>query len=152
VILVSLFSSSAAVIRKARAGGFAGTFMGFSVVGIDPLFTALGKDISGVVVSQVVPSPRSTATPVVREYLAALENTDQSPSYESLEGYIAAKALAEGVRRAGRGADRSRLQTAFAGMTDWDIGGFRINLRPGIRDAVRSIDLVTIRADGRVVR
>jgi ABC-type branched-subunit amino acid transport system substrate-binding protein len=152
VILVSLFSSSAAVIRKARAGGFAGTFMGFSVVGIDPLFTALGKDIGGVVVSQVVPSPRSTATPIVREYLAALENTDQSPSYESLEGYIAAKALAEGVRRAGRGADRARLQAAFAGMTDWDIGGFRVNLRPGIRDAVRSIDLVTIRADGRVVR
>ena len=154
VILVSLFNSSAAVIRKARAGGFAGTFMAFSVVGIDPLFTALGKDIGGVVVSQVVPSPRSTATPIVREYLAAIENSDQTPSYESLEGFIAAKTLAEGVRRAApaKGLDRARLQTALAGMTDWDIGGFRINLRAGVRDAVRSIDLVTIRPDGRVVR
>lgn len=152
VILVSLFNSSAAVIRKARAGGFAGTFMGFSVVGIDPLFTALGKDIGGVVVSQVVPSPRSTAVGVVRDYLAALDQSDQAPSYESLEGYIAARTLSEGVRRAGRGLDRARLQAALAGMTDWDVGGFRINLRAGVRDAVRSIDLVTIRPDGRVVR
>jgi branched-chain amino acid transport system substrate-binding protein len=154
VILVSLFNSSAAVIRKARAGGFAGTFMAFSVVGIDPLFTALGKDIGGVVVSQVVPSPRSTATPIVREYLAAIDNSDQTPSYESLEGFIAAKTLAEGLRRVApaKGLDRSKLQQALAGMTDWDVGGFRINLRAGVRDAVRSIDLVTIRPDGRVVR
>lgn len=152
VVLVSLFNASAAVIRKMRAAGFRGTFMCFSVVGLDPLFTALGPDIGGVVVSQVVPSPRSSATPIVKEYLAALDNSDQSPSYESLEGFIAAKALAEGVRRAGKGFDRARLQATLAAMTDYDVGGFRINLRAGLRDAVRSIDLVTIRPDGRVVR
>ncbi|MEW6466422.1 MAG: ABC transporter substrate-binding protein [Pseudomonadota bacterium] len=152
VVLVSLFNASAAVIRKMRAAGFRGTFMCFSVVGLDPLFTALGPDIGGVVVSQVVPSPRSSATPIVKEYLAALDNSDQSPSYESLEGFIAAKTLAEGVRRVGKGFDRARLQATLAGMTDYDVGGFRINLRAGLRDAVRSIDLVTIRPDGRVVR
>ena len=152
VILVSLFNASAAVIRKARAGGFTGTFMAFSVVGIDPLFTALGKDIGGVVVSQVVPSPRSTAVPIVKEYLAAIDNSDQTPSYESLEGFIAAKALAEAVRRAGRNPDKARLQAAMAAMTDFDVGGFRINLRAGVRDSGRAIDLVTIRPDGKVVR
>ena len=152
VILVSLFNSSAAVIRKARAGGFSGTFMAFSVVGIDPLFTALGKDIGGVVVSQVVPSPRSAALPIVKEYLAAIDNSDQTPSYESLEGFIAAKALAEAVRRAGKNPDKAKLQAAMASMTDFDVGGFRINLRAGVRDSVRAIDLVTIRPDGKVVR
>lgn len=152
VILVSLFNSSAAVIRKARAGGFSGTFMAFSVVGIDPLFTALGKDIGGVVVSQVVPSPRSTAMPIVKEYLSAIDNSDQTPSYESLEGFIAAKALAEAVRRAGKNADKAKLQAAMTSMSDFDVGGFRINLRAGVRDSVRAIDLVTIRPDGKVVR
>ncbi len=152
VILVSLFNASAAVIRKARTSGFTGSFMAFSVVGIDPLFTALGKDIGGVVVSQVVPSPRSTVVPIVKEYLAAIDNSDQTPSYESLEGFIAAKAPAEAFRRAGKNPEKARPQAAMASMTDFDVGGFRINLRAGVRDSVRAIDLVTIRPDGKVVR
>ncbi len=152
IIQVALFNTTAAFIRKMRKTGYAGSFMNFSVVGIDPLFTALGKEIGGVVVSQVVPSPRSSATPIVKEYLAALDNSDQTPSYESLEGFIAAKTLAEAVRRAGKGFDKTKLQAAMATMTDYDIGGFRINLRAGMRDSVRAIDLVTIRPDGKVVR
>ena len=152
IIQVSLFNSTAAFIRKMRKAGYAGAFLNFSVVGIDPLFTALGKEIGGVVVSQVVPSPRSSATPIVKEYLAAIDNSDQSPSYESLEGFIAAKTLAEAVRRAGKGWDKAGLQKTMASMTDYDVGGFRINLRAGIRDSVRAIDLVTITPDGKIVR
>jgi ABC-type branched-subunit amino acid transport system substrate-binding protein len=136
-----------------RKAGYAGAFMNFSVVGLDPLFTALGKEIGGVVVSQVVPSPRSVTVPIVKEYLAAIETSDQSPTYESLEGFIAAKTFAEAVRRAGgKGFDSAALQKTLAGMTDYDVGGFRVNLRAGVRDAVRSIDLVTVTADGKVLR
>lgn len=152
IIQVSLFNSTAAFIRKMRKTGYVGAFLNFSVVGIDPLFTALGKEIGGVVVSQVVPSPRSSATPIVKEYLAAIDNSDQSPSYESLEGFIAAKALAEAVRRAGKPSDKAGLQRVMASMTDYDVGGFRINLRAGVRDSVRAIDLVTITPDGKIVR
>jgi branched-chain amino acid transport system substrate-binding protein len=152
ILQVSLFNSTAAFIRQMRKAGYAGSFLNFSVVGIDPLFSALGKEIGGVVVSQVVPSPRSSATPIVKEYLAAIDNSDQSPSYESLEGYIAAKVLAEAVRRAGRNWDKAGLQKAMASMTDYDVGGFRVNLRAGVRDSVRAIDLITITADGKIVR
>jgi ABC-type branched-subunit amino acid transport system substrate-binding protein len=152
IIQVSLFNSTAAFIRKMRKAGYAGSFLNFSVVGIDPLFSALGKEIGGVVVSQVVPSPRSSATPIVKEYLAAIDNSDQSPSYESMEGFIAAKVLAEAVRRAGKGWDKAGLQKAMASMTDYDVGGFRVNLRAGVRDSVRAIDLVTITPDGKIVR
>jgi hypothetical protein len=41
---------------------------------------------------------------------------------------------------------------AMASMTDYDVGGFRINLRAGVRDSVRAIDLVTITPDGTIVR
>jgi branched-chain amino acid transport system substrate-binding protein len=152
VIQVALFNSSAAFIRQMRKAGYAGAFMNFSVVGLDPLFTALGKEIAGVVVSQVVPSPRSVTTPIVKEYLAAIETSDQTASYEGLEGFIAAKTFAEAVRRAGKGFDSASLQHTLAGMTDFDVGGFRVNLRAGVRDAARSIDLVTVTADGRVLR
>jgi len=155
VIQVSLFNSSAAFIRKMRQAGFGGQFLNFSVVGIDPLFSALGKEIGGVVISQVVPSPRSTGTPLIKEYLDVLNQTDQTPSYESVEGYIAAKTFAEGVRRSASGSgkpDRAGLQKAFESMTDYDVGGFRVNLRAKKYESVRAIDLVTITPDGKVVR
>ncbi|SCX74249.1 ABC transporter substrate-binding protein [Variovorax sp. EL159] len=152
IVLVSLSGTTANAIRKLRKSGYAGNFMAFSIVGIDPLYATLGKDIGGIVISQVVPSPRPSAIPIVKEYLAAVDNSDQTASYEGLEGFIAAKAAGEAVRRAGRGFTTASLQRVMTGMTDYDVGGFRINLRPGLRDNVRSIDLISISADGRVLR
>ncbi|MGJ7492137.1 ABC transporter substrate-binding protein [Variovorax sp. ZT4R33] len=153
VIQAALFQTTAAVIQQMRKTGYVGLFMNYSVVGINPLFVALGKDIRGVVISQVVPSPRSSSVAVVREYNAAIDTSDQTPSYESLEGFIAAKALAEGLRRTGRnGFTVPALQRTLTGMTAYDVGGFRLNLRAGARDAAWGIELVTVTADGRVVR
>ena len=155
IIQISLFNSSAAFIRKARKAGYGGQFLNLSVVGIDPLFTALGKEIGGIVISQVVPSPRSVGIPLIKEYLDVLNQTDQTPSYESVEGYVAARAFAEGVRRAASGGgkpDKAGLQKAFESMTDYDMSGFRVNLRAKKYESVRAVDLVSITADGRVVR
>jgi ABC-type branched-subunit amino acid transport system substrate-binding protein len=152
IVLVSLSGTTASVIRKLRKSGYLGTFMAFSIVGIDPLYAELGKDAGGIVISQVVPSPRLSAIPIVKEYLAAVDNSDQTPSYEGLEGFIAAKAAGEAVRRAGRGFTPAALQRVMAGMTDYDVGGFRINLRPGLHDPGRPIDLISIAKDGRVLR
>ncbi len=88
IVLVSLSGTTANVVRKLRKNSYFGTFMAFSIVGIDPLFTALGKDVSGIVISQVVPSPRPSAIPIVKEYLEAIDNSDQTPSYEGLEGSL----------------------------------------------------------------
>ena len=76
IIRVSLFNSSPAPIRKARKAGYGGQFLNFSVVGIDPLFTALGKEIGGIVISQVVPTPRNVGTPLIKKYLDILNQTD----------------------------------------------------------------------------
>jgi branched-chain amino acid transport system substrate-binding protein len=154
IIQVSLFNSAAAFIRKARKAGYGGQFLTFSVVGIDPLFTLLGKEIGGIVISQVMPSPRSLGMPLVKEYLDVLNLTDQTPSYESMEGYAAARAFAEGVRRSAQSGkpDRAGLQKAFESMTDFDMNGLRINLRPKKYESVRLVDLVTITPEGKVVR
>ena len=49
-----------------RKAGFGGQFLTFAVVNVDPLFSALGKEIDRVVISQVVPFLRSTALPIIR--------------------------------------------------------------------------------------
>ena len=155
VIQVSIYTSSAAFIRQMRQAKYGGQFLTFSVVGIDPLFTELGKEIGGIVISQVMPSPRSTGTPIIKEYLDVLNQTDETPSYQGVEGYIAAKSFAEGVRRsvAATGkAERAGLQKAFESMNNYDVGGFRVNLRPRRYESVRAIDLVSISSSGKVVR
>ena len=155
IVLVSLFNSPAAFIRKMRKAGFGGQFLTFSVVGIDPLFSALGRGIGGIVISRVIPSPRSIAMPIIKEFLNVLNQTDQAPSYESVEGYIAVLSFAEGLRRSlasGGKPDRSGLQKAFGSMLDYDPGGFRINLRATKYGSVRATDLVSITPDGKVVR
>ena len=84
-----------------------------------------------------------------------LNQTDQTPSYESVECYIAVRCFVEGVRRSASGGgkpDRAGLQKAFESMTDYDIGGFRVNLRPKKHESVRAIDLVSITPDGKIVR
>ena len=152
IIQAALFQNTALFIQKMRQTGYAGSFLNFSAVGIGPLFFALDKQIRGVVVSQVVPSPSNRAIPVVREYLAAVENSDQGAGYESLEGFIAAKTLCEAVRRTGRGANSATLARTLAGMEHYDVGGFRLNLRAGVRQATTAIELVSISADGRIIR
>ena len=116
IILVSLFNSAAACIRKKRKAGYDGQFLTFSVVGIGPLFTALGKEIGDIVILQVVPSPRNAGVSLGKEYLDVLYQTDKAPSYESVTGYVAARGFAEGVRRATSGGDkpdRAKLQKSF---------------------------------------
>ena len=153
ILQASLSQTTSAFVREMRKTGYASALMTFSVVGIDPLYTSLGKDIRGVIISQVVPSPREASrTAIVKEYLAALADSDQIASYEGLEGFIAAKSLGEAVRRAGPAPTRAALLKAMTGMVDYDVGGFRINLRPPLRDANRSVDLVYITAEGRVLR
>ena len=71
-----------------------------------------------------------------------------------MEGYAAARAFAEGVRRSAQTGkpDRAGLQKAFESMTDFDMNGLRINLRPKKYESVRLVDLVTITPEGKVVR
>ena len=62
-----------------------------------------GADARGVVVSQVMPFPFAPITALAGEYLAAgrAASAEFDPNYSSMEGYVAAKTLVEGLRRAG---------------------------------------------------
>ena len=77
------------------------------------------------------------------------------PSYKRVEGYIATRAFAEAVRRSAAGggkADRAGLQKAFDSITEYDVGGFWVNLRAKKYESVRLVDLLSIMHGGKVVR
>ena len=48
--------------------------------------------------------------------------------------------------------DRASLQKFFETMTNFDMNGLRVNLRPTKYQSVCAVDLITVTPDGKVVR
>jgi ABC-type branched-subunit amino acid transport system substrate-binding protein len=105
-------------------------------------------------VSQVMPFPFSTTTPISREYLDAVRKAggDAQPNYSSMEGYLAAKVLTEGLKRAGRNPSRESLISGLESIQNADFGGFSVRFGPKEHVASRFVDLSMLTEDGKVKR
>jgi len=154
VVQIGAYKSCAAFIRAARKAGYGGTFFNVSFVGTQALADELGTEANGVMVSQVMPFPFSTTTPISREYLDAVAKAggNAKPNYSSMEGYLAAKVLAEGLRRAGRNPSREALVSGLESIQKGDFGGYAVNFGPKDHVASRFVDLSMLTGDGRVRR
>jgi ABC-type branched-subunit amino acid transport system substrate-binding protein len=73
------------------------------------------------------------------------------PSYHALEGYLEARVLVEGLRRAGADLTRSRLVSALESMAPHDFGGVTVRYGPADRTGSTFSDLVMLAANGRTV-
>ena len=152
VVQISAYKSCAAFIRAARKAGYGGTFFNVSFVGTQALADELGKEANGIMVSQVMPFPFSTTTPISREYLDAVHKAggDARTNYSSMEGYLAAKVLTEGLKRAGRAPTRESLITGLESIQNGDFGGFTVKFGPKNHVASSFVDLSMLTEDGRV--
>lgn len=155
IVQIGAYKSCAAFIREARKAGFGGTFYNVSFVGTQALSKELGAEARGVVISQVMPFPFSAATPLTNEFLQAVQkaaatNKDISPNYSSMEGYVAAKVFAEGLRRAGKNPGREAFINAVATMQNVQLGGFKVDFGPNKHMASKYVDLSVLTADGLV--
>ncbi len=154
VVQIGAYKSCAAFIRAARKAGYGGTFFNVSFVGTQALAEELGRSGRGVIVSQVMPFPFSTTTPIAREYLDAVRKAgpDAQPNYSSMEGYLAAKVFAEGLRRAGRSPSREALVGGLESIQNASFGGFQVDFGPRDHVASNFVDLSMLTEDGKVRR
>lgn len=150
VVQISAYKSCAAYIRAARKAGYGGTFYNVSFVGTQALADELGKDGAGVVVSQVVPSPYNAARPIAREFVEATKKAGNvQPNFSSMEGYLAAKVFAEGLRRGGK-FNRESLISGLESINDQSFGGFAVTFTPSNHVASKFVELSMLTGDGRV--
>jgi branched-chain amino acid transport system substrate-binding protein len=152
IVMVSAYTSIAAFVRTMQKLGSGATFYNVSFVGSKALADALGKDGVGVAISQVVPFPWGTSVPVVKEY-QQLAKKSGFPDYNfsALEGFLSAKVMVEGLRRAGRNPTREGLVDALEKM-DADLGGFFISYSPKNRAGSKFVDLTIIGREGKFLR
>jgi branched-chain amino acid transport system substrate-binding protein len=153
VVQITAYKSSAAFIKQARGKGFGGQFFNVSFVGSTALAEELGEAGSGVVISQVVPFPYQGNSAIVREYQQRMtESGDKDFGFSSLEGFLAAKVLTEGLKRAGKTVTREGLITALESLKDYNMGGFTINYSAKSHEGSNFSDLTIISRGGKFIR
>jgi branched-chain amino acid transport system substrate-binding protein len=152
VVMISAYKSCAQFIKEMKQAGANANFWNVSFVGSKALAKELDKEGRGVQISQVVPFPWDPTIPVVKEYRKMLADAKGEPGFGTLEGFIAAKVMVEGLRRAGKKLDRDSFIKAMETLTDFDTGGFRVSYGPGIRSGSKFVDLTIISRDQKFIR
>lgn len=153
VVLAATNEVAAKFISAYRAAGGETAFYSFSFLNGQKLFQDIKKDAAGVVISQVVPYPWNSAMPLIAEYQAAMKKIGATEfSYASLEGYVAAKVMVEGLKRAGANPTPDSLQKGLESFRTLDIGGIAVSYRPGEHRGLTFSELSMLKADGRYLR
>ena len=144
VLCTGAYQGCAAFIRSARDLGWDVPISNLSFVGAEALLGLLtehgrktGRDYTRAIInSQVVPSYDDETLRGVSEYRALMDKnnpgiphslrdpsyTPRSYSFASLEGFINAKVIVEGLRRAGPNLTRRRFRQGLESLHDFDLG------------------------------
>ncbi|HZF19264.1 MAG TPA: ABC transporter substrate-binding protein [Burkholderiales bacterium] len=151
VIATTLYKTTGDFIKGARTAGSNAQFASTSFVGASALATELGDQGMGVVVAQVVPPYSRASIQVVREYQAAIAKSlgKKDYSFTSLESFIGAKVLVEGIRRAGANPTRESLMKALDGMQNFNVGGYVVDFTPTNHNGSKFVELTAISKSGR---
>jgi ABC-type branched-subunit amino acid transport system substrate-binding protein len=124
VIVVGAYAPVAKFIRLARKLQLNSLFLNVSFVGSRPLRKALGANIDGVIVTQVVPHPETSQLMIVQEYrndLATLGPALQ-PSFGGLEGYVAGRIILKALDSLNGDPKRESLVDALEALGEFDLG------------------------------
>jgi ABC-type branched-subunit amino acid transport system substrate-binding protein len=155
VVLISTTDAAADFYRRWRARGYVGQVVALSVVDAGSVVKVLGQETAhGLGIAAVVPDPKRRVLPLCRDFLRDLRKyapVGVEPTPAMLEGYISAKVLVEGIRRAGPNPTRKRLRAALESMKDYDLGGFTIRYSPAYHSGSTFVDVGILDRKGSIL-
>lgn len=151
IILATPTINSAAFVQAYQRGRTGTAFYALSWVNPQTMQEVLGAEaVRWVAVSSLVPSPYNPTSPVARDFVATLKKyRDEPPSFASMEGYMAARMLVEGLRsasEAGPTALRRSLDDFRA-----DLGGIVLRLSGDNKRASKYIDMAVFSTNGKLI-
>ncbi len=140
-------------IKALRAAGVTAQIVTLSNNASGGFIKALGEHARGVVVTQVYPSERSLNYRVIKEAIDLAKAAGVGELTPAMvEGFVSAKVLVEGLRRAGPKPDRARLHAALEGLKNFDLGGLELSYSPTDHTGLDFSDLSIIGPAGRFRR
>lgn len=126
-------------------------FYGMSIVSGEVAAKALGEQVRGLAIAQVMPFPWWKGTSDLAAYQRAMASAPGGVSYYSLEGWIAAQLVIEALRQCGHDLTRARFVAALR-ASKTRIAGLDLDFTGGRQTGSRFVELVQVRADGSFVR
>jgi ABC-type branched-subunit amino acid transport system substrate-binding protein len=155
VVMVGTYRAVAKFIEKTRDINPPLIYTNVSFVGSTALAEELmllgPKYANGVIVTQVVPAVDSYSN-IVLEYKSALSTyfPGEAPDYVSLEGYVTANVLIEGLKRTGPQLDTERLVDGLESLRDLDLGlGTMVNFGRTEHQGIHKVWGTQLDANGR---
>lgn len=156
VIMVSNTAASAAFVQHSRAVGNEAQFVALSVTDGPQVAKRIGNAAAhGLGIVQVVPDPNSRTLPLTRELqdvYAKFSPKGVELNHTLLEGYLMAKVLVEGLKRAGPAPTRKKLRDALETIDDFDAGGVFIGFSPKNHSGSSFVDITILNRAGKVLR
>jgi ABC-type branched-subunit amino acid transport system substrate-binding protein len=150
IVIIGLAGTAPAFVRALRAAGGKSSCYGLSITAGS--LSAMGDLAHGLGFAMVVPSPYATKFEIVRRYQAdMIANGSKEFSLPSLEGYMDAAVLAEGLRRAGPAPTRAAVLAGLERIEAYDLGGVKINFGKTNREGSQFVDVAVISTNGRLV-
>ena len=152
LLIIGTTVSVAAGVKAVREAGSRVTIGTLSNNAAKGFIDALGEHKTGVIVSQVFPSERRLAVPMIAEAarLGSAKNI-QTLTPAMMEGYAAAKTLVLALKRAAKDKDgitRASLKRTLESFGEVDIGGIDLTYSPTDHSGLEYVDLSFIAADG----
>jgi ABC-type branched-subunit amino acid transport system substrate-binding protein len=152
VLIVGSPTSVAAGVKVIRQAGLTATVATLSNNAAAGFVSGLGPDAGSVIVSQVFPSERRLAVPMIAE-ASRLAAAQKAPSLTPamIEGFAAAKVLVAALRRADKetkSITRASVKRALDSLDGFDLGGLEISYGPHDHSGLDFADLSIIGKDG----
>lgn len=152
VLFVGTGEAVAAGMKGVRAGGSTAQLVTLSNNASAGFIKDLGKVAHGVIVSQVFPPERSIAKAVIKDAQESARKAKLELTPSMIEGYVSAKVLVEGLKRAGPKVNRQALRDALEGMKQHDLGGLELGYSSSDHTGLEYVDLAILDESGKFRR
>jgi ABC-type branched-subunit amino acid transport system substrate-binding protein len=124
-----------------------------SVADMAEQFGMVRSAVAGNPFVQVMPPPENKSLAITRDFSAAAAAAPEkvNVNYSSIEGWVSAAVLVEGLKRA-KALTRQGIKDAMESLGLVNVGGLTVEYSPAARVGSRYVDLVSLASDGRAIR
>lgn len=156
VIIAASSFATADFYKAVRQKGLTAHVVALSTADGGQVVQRIGAEAAhGLGVVQVVPNPAVRTTRIAREFQDALSGINapaQDLNQGALEGYLAAKVLVEGLRRAGPEPTGARVRAALEGIRHLDLGEYAVSFSASNHSGSQFVDIAILSRGGKMLR
>lgn len=116
------------------------------------ILKVLGDDARGLAIARATPYPWNGITPLPKAFAALMKGIKKDIDYDHYLGYLNARVLIEGLRKAGNNITGESLTQGMEKLTNTDLGGFRLSYGPQKHHGSNFVEIVIVGPKGNFIR